>query len=274
MYNHTQEHLVRSELYSTLQSAYRAGHSTETALLKVHNDLLLNMDHPRVTLLVLLDLSSAFDTVDHEVLVRRLEVTFGIADTALQWFRSYLAGRSQRVLLNGSFSEKLSLLHGVPQGSCLGPLLFTIYASKLFEAVKRHLPDVHAYADDNQLYISFKPGSSARELEAVTAVQDCILHIKTWMTADKLKRNDHKTELIVIGTRAQLDKISISELSIDHVKVSAVCNVRNLETWFDNHLSMKTAINNTCQSRLYALRNLGALKDFLALNIESRFFRQ
>ena len=131
MYYQTQEHLVRSELYLTLQSAYRAGHSTETALLKVHNDILLNMDNQRVTLLVLLDLSSAFDTVDHEVLRRRLEITFGIADTALQWFRSYLAGRSQRVLLNGSFSEDFSLPHGVPQGSCLGPLLFTIYASKL-----------------------------------------------------------------------------------------------------------------------------------------------
>ena len=88
VYNQTQEHLVRSELYPTLQSTDPAGHSTETALLKVHNDILLNMNHRRVTLLVLLDLSAAFDTVDHEVLLRRPEVTFGIADTALQWFRS------------------------------------------------------------------------------------------------------------------------------------------------------------------------------------------
>ena len=144
VYNQTQEHLVRSELYPTLHLACRAGNSTATALLKVHNDILLNMDHQRVTILVLLDLSSAFDTVDHEVLLRRLEVTFGIADTALQWFSSYLTGRSQRVLLNGSFSEYFSVPHGVPQGSCLGPLLFIIYASKLFEVVKRHLPDVHA----------------------------------------------------------------------------------------------------------------------------------
>ena len=114
MYNQTQQHLVRSELYPTLQSAYPAGRSTETAFLKVHNDILLNMNHRRVTLLVLLDLSAAFDTVDHEVLLRRLEVTFGITDNALQWFRSYLAGRSQRVLLNGSFSGDFSLPHGVP----------------------------------------------------------------------------------------------------------------------------------------------------------------
>ena len=120
-----------------------------------------------------------------------------------------------------------------------GRCFFTIYASKLFEVVKRHLPDVYAddnqhtytaYADDNQLYISFKPGSSASELEAPTELQDCILYIKTWMTADKLKLNYDKTELTVIGTLAQLDKISISELSIDHVKVSTACNVRNLGT--------------------------------------------
>ena len=84
------------------------------------------------------------------------------------------------------------------------------------------------------------------------------------MTPDKLKLNDDKTELIVIGTRTQLDKISISELSIDHVKLSAVCDVWNLGTWFDNHLSIKTAINKTCQSGLYNLRNIGRIKRFLS----------
>ena len=176
------------------------------------------MNHQRVTLLVLLDLSSAFDTEDHEVLLRRLEVTFGIADTALQWFSSCLAGRSQHVLFNGSFSEDSLYLKVYRKVRVWGRCVFVIYASKLSEVVKRHFPDVHAYADDNQLYISFKPDSSASELETVTALQDCILDIKTWMTADKLKINDEKTELIVIGTRAQLEKISISELSIDHRK--------------------------------------------------------
>ena len=96
----TAEHISRSGLYPLLQSAYRAGHSTETALLKVQNDILLAMDRQHVTLLVLLDLSAAFDTVDHRVLLRRLEVTYGITGTALQWFRSYLTGRTQRVYIN------------------------------------------------------------------------------------------------------------------------------------------------------------------------------
>ena len=152
----------------------------------------------------------------------------------------------------------------MPQGSCLGPLLFTIYASKLFEILKRHLPDVHAYADDNQLYLSFESGSSVSELEAVTALQNCIIDIKTWMTTDKLKLNDGKTEFIIIGTRAQLDKINITKLSIDQVKVSAVSSVRNLGTWFDNHLTMTTAINKSCQSGLYHLHNIRRIKRFLS----------
>ena len=131
---------------------------------------------------------------------------------------------------------------------------------------------VYAYADDNLLYISFKTSSSASELEAVTALQYCILDIRTWMTADKLKLNDDKTELIVIGTCAHLDKISISELRIDHVKVSTVCNVRNLGTWFDIHLSMPSTRLVNRDFTIHII--LGALKDFLALKIESRLFRQ
>ena len=117
-------------IMSIFQSAYRAGHSTETALLKVENDILLAMDRQHVTLLVLLDLSTAFHTVDHQVLLRCLEVTYSITGTALQWFQSYLTGRTQSVYINQTYSDDFVLPHGVPQGSCLGPLLFTMYASK------------------------------------------------------------------------------------------------------------------------------------------------
>ena len=142
MSDQTAEHVSRSGLYPLLQSAYRAGHSTETALLRVQNDILLAMDRQHVTLLVLLDLSAVFDTVDHRMLLRRLEVTYGITGTALQWFRSYLTGRTQRVYINQTYSDDFPLPHGVPQASCLGPLLFMIYASKLFEVAKNHLPNI------------------------------------------------------------------------------------------------------------------------------------
>ena len=121
-----------NRLYPLLQSAYRQHHSKETALLKVKNDLLINMNKEHVSLLVLLDLSAAFDTVDHGILLRRLQTMLGVRGTALSWFTSNLTGRSQRVSVNGTLSKNFELNWGVPQGSCLGPLLFIIYTSKLF----------------------------------------------------------------------------------------------------------------------------------------------
>ena len=148
--------------------------------MKIQNDILAAMDNQRVTLLVLLDLSAAFDTIDHQVLLNRL---WSVRDV---WFYRYcsqmvscLSDRKQRILINGSYSSAFDLPQGVPQGSCLGPLLFMLYASKLFDVVESHLPNVHAFADDTQLYISFKPDGSATERDAVDALQACIMDIRT-----------------------------------------------------------------------------------------------
>ena len=194
------------------------------------------MDRKRVTLLVLLDLSAAFDTVDHQVLVRRLESSFaiGITGTALSWFSSYLSQRSQRICYEGGTSKTFDLHHGVPQGSCLGPLLFTVYASKLFEVIKSHLPDAHAYADDTQLYLSFQEDSEADQAEAVSAMERCIASISNWMKLDKLKLNSDKTEIILIGTKPQLSKIKFDHIKVSHVDLSVeTAAVRNLGAWFD-----------------------------------------
>ena len=118
-----QQHMLVNGLFPELQSAYRQHHSTETSLLKVKNDLLMAMDKGQVTLLVLLHLSSAFDTVEHEILLERLRSTIGLRGKVLSWFESYLKGRSQQVSINGTLSKRFDLKCGVPQGSCLGPLL-------------------------------------------------------------------------------------------------------------------------------------------------------
>ena len=157
VFNQIYHHLVRSGLYPLLQYAYRRYHSTETALVKLANDILLNMNSQRVTLLVLL--SAAFDTVDYVFLLKRWTTDYGIGGKALEWFSSYLSGRSQRVLFEGATSDSFDLLFGVPQGSFLGPLLFVVYTSKLFEIVQDHLPNAHCFADDTQLYLSFDPNS-------------------------------------------------------------------------------------------------------------------
>ena len=264
VYDQTTDHVTKSGLYPILQSAYRLGHSTETALLKIQSDILAAMDNQRVTLLVLLDLSAAFDTIDHQVLLNRLYVKYGITGTALKWFNSYLSDRKQRMLINGSYSSDFDLPQGVPQGSCLGPLLFTLYASKLFDVVESHLPNVHAYAGDTQLYISFKPEGSAAETDAVDALQTCIRDIRTWMVQDKLQLNDAKTEFLIIGTRAQLNKVTINDLQVGEIKVSAVFSVRNLGAWFDANMNMTTHINTICQSIYYHLHNIRRIRKYLS----------
>ena len=175
------------------QSAFRPRHSTETALVKVMNDILLAMNSRQVTLLVLLDLSSAFDTVNYEVLLKRLHTDVGIRGKALDWFKSYLNGRSQRIAVQGTMSR---LDCGVPQGSCLEPLLFVIYASNLFKIVEKHLPTTHCFADDTQLYFSFKPDDTTSQNDAINAMNKCVDDLRNWMITDKLMINDDKTEFL------------------------------------------------------------------------------
>ena len=152
------------------------------------------MDMGHVTRLVLLNLSAAFDTVDHHILIHRLQSLLGRRGPALQWFRSYLRGRSQQVTINGAISKKFGLECGVPQGPCLGPLLFAIYASKLFSVIKSQLLSAHSCTDDTQLYLSFRPLESSSEAEALDAIEKCIADARSWMINDKLMLNDDKTE--------------------------------------------------------------------------------
>ena len=202
--------------------------STETALVKIVNDILLDMNRRHVSLLVLLDLSAAFDTVDHTILLRRLETSFGVTGDALKWIVSYLSARSQRVMINGVLSDRFDLSFGVPQGSCLGPLLFSACASKLFQVIKNHLPNAHAYADDTQLYLSFKPDSSMGETEARGALERCIRAVRAWLVVDKLKLNEDKSEFMLIGTRQQLSKVRTASLMVGDTQVKSGSEARNL----------------------------------------------
>ena len=150
---HTQlySYLSANNLLPPLQSGFRQFHSTETAVLKVYNDLVLAADKGYVTALILLDFSAAFDCVDHCILLKVLLDSFGISGTFLNWFLSYLSNRTQYVRINLLISSIASVLFGVPQGSVLGPLLFILYTSALSAIASRHGIEIHLYADDTQL---------------------------------------------------------------------------------------------------------------------------
>ena len=113
--------------------------------MKVQNDILCGLDNKKEVILSLLDLSAAFDTIDHDILLKRLELRFGVKGLALEWFRSYLTGRTQRVVVNGEASEPRELLYGVPQGSVLGPILFTLYCAPLEDILIKHTLSAIAY---------------------------------------------------------------------------------------------------------------------------------
>jgi hypothetical protein len=219
-------HMVDNDLYPSVQSSYRRNHSTETALLKVKNDLLMNMNEQHVSLLVLLDMSAAFDTVDHRILLERLSSKFGFTGGASSWFHSYLSQRSQRIAIHGTVSEKFH----VPHGSCLGPLLLTIFASKLFDVIEKHLPISHCYADDTQLYIAFSPTEERGESDAVIAMERCIEDIRVWMSEDKLIMNADKTEFLLIGTRQQLAKVNLSHIMVRAMDIAPQPVAKNLRS--------------------------------------------
>ena len=180
------------------QSAYRPGHSTETALHEVVNDLFLSLGKVKISVLALLDFSSAFDTIDHPILVRRLHTDFGFTDTVLQWFSSYLTDRAHYVSLSNHSSAFAPVHSGVPQGSVLGPMLFTMYIKPLSAIIDSHSIIHHSFADDLQLQVS-APLDWISEL--LHSMQSCISDVKAWATANMPKLNDNNTELMLVSSK-------------------------------------------------------------------------
>jgi len=171
--------------------------------LKLFSDLLVATDRGHVSGLCLLDLAAAFDTVDHDLLLSRLDRTFGVRFQARAWFRSYLTGRTFRVVPGGGTSQAVSVTCSMPQGSVLDPLLFILYTADLADRASNFGVNLHAFADDNQLHVHC---DLSNVLSSANTLEQCITVIGQWMTADRLKLNADKTELIWAGTRHCVDR--------------------------------------------------------------------
>ena len=173
-------HLENNNLLDPYQSGYRKHHSTEIAKLHVTNDMLQMKDYNQSTALVSVDLSAAFDLVDHEILVNRLGNYLRFTATVLHWFRSFVAERSQCVLLGKIKSEALFVKQGIPQGSVLGARLFTLYVRPLSDIFNRHDVHYHSYADDTQLYVHFERSCADSMREALLKLESCIKEISNF----------------------------------------------------------------------------------------------
>ena len=179
-------YLCNNSLYAKCQSAYRQGHSTETALVRVQNDVIL----------ILLDLSAAFDTIDHDILIHRLRCRFKIDGNVIKWISSYLRGRTARVCVGSVVSEAQSLDCGVRQGSVLGPVLFSLYTAPL-GTITKHGLDSMCYAGDSQLYII----TCSRDSAPIAKIEYCIEELRQWMCANMLALNDSKTDVIRFSSK-------------------------------------------------------------------------
>ena len=260
------EHINANNLDNPYQSAYKAGHSTETALLYIKNEVHLSLSRGESTALVLLDLSAAFDTIDHSTLLGCLQNWFGVSGSVLKWFTSYLMDRYQSVKIGSTLSDVCKLLFGVPQGSVLGPLLFSLYTTPLSSIISKHNGiKFHFYADDSQLYIHLSQKNASAAFEKLNK---CLNDVKEWMTTSKLKLNPDKTEFIIFGSKRQRDKLKAC-FPID-ILGNSLCladSVKNLGVWLDSDFFLSKHVQNVCKSCFVKLRDFRHVRRFLTHDV-------
>ena len=220
------------------------------------------LDQGDGVLLVLLDLSSAFDTIDHGILLKRLERDIGIRGNALKWIKSYLQDRQQLLTIGNATSEASPLTTGVPQGSVLGPLLFSLYVLPLKEIIARHSIQRHHYADDTQLYtrLRIQNDHPLSMHEDIRKMEECLQEIRIWMKENKLKLNESKTELLIITTKSKREKVADITLKVGEDSIKPSLSVRNLGSWIDDTLSMGTQVRNTAKTGYHHIRNIGRIR--------------
>ena len=226
--------------------------------------------------LILLDLSAAFDTIDHDILLKRLESDFGIKGVVLEWFRSYLKERSFTVLIGDKSSSKGYLWFGVPQGSILGPILFILYTKALQRIAKKYGILIQLYADDSQLYIGFRANDPLSVSDAVRRIEECLREIKEWMRDNFMKLNNSKTELILLGTVQMLKKVGPLQADVgDSVALmSSQEAVTSLGVKLDENLNLKKQIAKVKQAGFYTISNLGRLKNILSHDVKMMLVKQ
>lgn len=258
------QHISTSPNYNTSQSAYRALHSTETAMTKVVNDLLTAVDSGKPTVLLSLDISAAFDMLDHDRLLNRATELFGLSGQVINWLESYLTGRTSYVSIGNCRSSTVNCTTGVPQGSVLGPLLFSIFTSPVSHLISSFNVLCHQYADDTQLYTSIDLSSD----HDINNLSDCADAVTRWHLENNLLLNPSKTEVLITGTRQQVTKFESSTPAIQTIRFADTVipytkSVRILGVTIDSHLTFDKHVTNVVQSCNYHIRSLRHIRKLI-----------
>ena len=229
------------------QSGNRKSHSTESALIYFTDEILKNMDEKHISVVVLLDMTKAFDSIRHDILLAKLR-RIGISSSALAWFSSYLSGHKQVVRIGNTVSEQLELRFGVPQGSILGPVLFTLYVNELL-SIPNHC-QLMGYVDDTKLLLALPPNQTA---DAVSMLNDDLREITKWCCRNSLLLNPDKTKLLVIGVPQLTKTLPTLSVTLMGKKIEPVTTAKDLGIYIDKSLNYNDHINKISSSCIYKL---------------------
>ena len=261
------KHCNENNLMPDYQLAYIVNFSCDTALLKLTNDLLLVVEHLEVTPLVAIDVSAAFDTIDHDLLLSILSKKFGVVGNVLKSFDSYLRPRRFQIQIDDTKSKEIELPLSVPQGSCAGPVLYLGYASTIQEVIQdpngsssTYKPiDLPGFADDHAYIKLFAAKSRADETNAMGELVHCASRNKNWMYSNRLKMNDRRIEFIMFGSRNLLTKCMTTDININGTSGKRENIIRYLETWLDSVLSFKYHVKIKSKSGMFNLVHIKRL---------------
>ena len=241
--------LDNSKILHPNQSGFRAMHSTSTVLTKLVNQWSLNVENKQLTGVAFIDLRKAFDTVDHELLLSKLR-SIGCAEGSVKWFESYLSNRRQITNFKDKKSSSLFITMGVPQGSILGPLLFSVYVNSLPNCTKSGVIDM--YADDTTLSVY---GPTAQEVEQKLSA--ALSEVMTWITKNRLVLNSDKTCVMVIGSRANLKKVESFNVYLNNTLLNRVHSTKCLGVVIDEELNWSKHVDKVTKT---TQRNVGVIK--------------
>ena len=261
------EYLEHNYLSDINQTAYKKFNSTETALTAVHNDILTNMDNNKATVLVMLDMSAAYDTVNHDIFLNRLSNYFGFSGTVLDWFKSYVRGRKVKVMIADKSSDETELECGVAQGAVLGGKCYNMYTTPLRDIVKTSNEIKRkAYADDNTAWIAFEIGNEEDKILVLHHLTDYLEKISTWMKCNMLKFNQDKTKVIIFSPKKHVNKFCDFSFYLGEWLIKCSTSVKSLGVHLDITLSMQKHINMKTKSAHNQIRNIWTIRKSLTEN--------
>jgi hypothetical protein len=254
-------HVAASNHFSPMQSAYRKLHSTETALLKIMDDLYRIVDRKKSAVLIGLDLSAAFDTIDHGILAQRLKLRFGVSGVALEWITSYLKERSQYVMIGDEKSAITSCEVGVPQGSVLGPFLFSAYVSPISDVISAFGVQFHQYADDTQLYTAVSADDNDTCLRSLEL---CSKAVRDWFLQNGMLLNPDKSEVLLVAGRRQAQKFAGGTgVSVAGSDITFAVQLKSLGVIIDQSLSFDQHVLSVVKASNFHIRGLRHIRPVL-----------